>query len=390
MTPATRISVKKDKPIFGLRYDANEKILPSHEDLRVFLKNTQARHGDDQKAYRKLIADLQAFEQGGPHDVHLHNIRDKTYYRVLGLSSFVNHALLSAVVEYQYHLTTLLSLDLKKPAAFIRSAEAEMKRFNPKKKEEAAKLAKLKGMVEDRKQAIELLKKQWAVLTTELNHIARYIRDNLHKVGNLCEASIVVLVGFQLQRKQEARLIEDVKSYFKDELRESLSQGPITKLHLEAVKKDVDMLSKEISAQVREDVYAISGMCEAIFDHVKGKAGEISDLIARIEEKAGSGPEDETPLFAQLERVLVALISEYQFKLNLNAVRTETAHKTIFQEKRREMLAHLFELLERERRSPRDRRSATDRRKFSDADSRGLERRRNEERRTGKSRRKAE
>ncbi len=245
-------------------------------------------------------------------------------------------------------------------------------------------------MVEDRKQAIELLQKQWAVVTTELDHIARYIRDNLLKVANLCEASIVVLVDFQLQRRQEARLIEDIKSYFKDQLRESLRQGPITKLHLEAVKKDVDMLSKEISAQVREDVYAISGLCEAIYGHVKGKAGELSALIARIEEKAGSGSEDEAPLFAQLERVLVALLSEYQFELNLNAVRTETTHKTIFQEKRREMLAHLFKLLERERRAPRDRRSTADRRKFADTNNRGWERRRNEERRTGKNRRKAE
>jgi hypothetical protein len=382
--------VKKDKPIFGLRYDANEKLLPSHEDLRIFLKNAHGRHGDELEAYRTLIADLQAFEQCELHDVSPHDIRDKTYYGVLGLSGFVNHALLSAVVEYQYHLAALRSLDFKKPAAFIHSAETEMKRFNLKKKDDAAKLAKLKGMVEDRKQAIELLKKQWAVLTEELNHIARYIRDNLHKVGNLCEASIVVLVDFQLQRRQEAQLIEDIKSYFKDQLRESLHQGPITKLHLETVKKDVDLLSKEISALVREDVYAISGLFEAIYDHVKKKAGEINALISRIEEKAGSGSEEEAPLFAQLERVLVALISAYQFELNLKAVRTETAHKTIFPEKRNEMLAHLFELLERERRSSRDRRSAVNRRKSVDTDCRDLERRRNEERRTGKNRRKAE
>jgi hypothetical protein len=385
MTPA-----KRDRPIFGLRYDANEKLLPSHEELRIFLENAQARHGDDLKAYRQLIADLQAFEQREPHDASPHDMRNNTYYGVLSVSCFVNHTLLSAVLEYQYHLAALLSLDFRKPASFIRSAEEEMKRFNPRKKDEAAKLDKMKRMVEDRKKAIEELKKQWAILTAELNHIARYIRDNLHKIGNFCEAAIVLLVDFQLQRRQEAVLIEDVKSYFKDQLRESLQQGAITKLHLEEVKKDVDALSKEISAQVREDVYAISGLCEAIYDHVKGKAGEINALITRIEEKSGSGSETLAPLFAQLGRVLVALISEYRFELNLNLVRTETAHKTILHEKRKEMLAHLFKLLETERRSPRDRRSAADRRKFSEADSRGLERRRNEERRTGNNRRKTE
>jgi hypothetical protein len=112
-------------------------------------------------------------------------------------------------------------------------------------------------------------------------------------------------------------------------------------------------------------------------------------MITRIEEKAGSGSETLAPLFAQLGRVLVALLSEYRFELNLNTVRTETAHKTILHEKRKEMLDHLFKLLETERRSPRDRRSAADRRKFSEADSRGLDRRIKEERRTGKNRRKA-
>ena len=203
--------MKKDKPIFGLRYDANEKILPSQEDMRLFLKGAHARRGNDLDAYRKLIADIQAFEHRKPHDVSPQDVRDKIYYGVLDLSGFVNYALLSAVVEYQYHLAALLSIDFKKPAAFIHSAETEMKRFNLKRQDDSAKLAKLKGMVEDRKQEIGLLKKQWAVLTSELNHIARYIRDNLHKAGNLCEASIVVAVDFQLQRKKELQLIEDVK-----------------------------------------------------------------------------------------------------------------------------------------------------------------------------------
>jgi len=382
--------MRKDKPIFGLRYDANEKLLPTAEDLRVFQKNAHARHGEDLEAYRALIADLQAFEESRLHDVSPHDIREKTYSGVLDLSCFVNHALLAAVVEYQYHLATLLSLDFRKPAAFIHSAETEMRRFNPKKKDDAAKLAKLKGMVEDRKEAIALLKKQWPIVTAELNHIARYIRDNLHKVANLCEASIVVLVDFQLQRTQEVRLIEDIKSCFKDRLRESLQQGSITKLHLEAAKKDVALLSKEISAQVREDVYAISGLFEAIYSHVKGKAGEINALIERIEKKAGSNFEEETLLFTQLERVLVSLLSEHQFELNLKAVRIETAYQAIFLEKRNEMLAYLFERLEKERRSSRDRRSAANRRKSADADFRDSERRKHEERRKGKNRRKAE
>jgi len=381
-----------DKSIFGLRFGSNEKLLPSQEDLRVFLANTHklgARelYADDLAPYRKLLEDVQAFEKNQLQDAEGPDFREKIYYAVLGRSSFVNHALKSAVEQYKYHLHALLLLDFKKPAAFIKSAEEEMGRLNLKKKDDAAKLARLRAMVEERQRTIELLGKRRAVLAAELGDIARYIRDNLIRIEKLCEASIVVLVDVQFRQKKENQLIEDIKTQFKERLRDSLHQGLITRQHLESVKEDVNLLSKEISALIREDVYAMTGLFEAIHGHAKKIAREIDALLAQTGGRENKGFDEEAGLFAQIERALVSLLSDYRFELKAAEIRTRTAYEDIFLEKRREMLAYLFDLLEKERRTPADRRSAADRRKFIDPNRKGPERRSGKDRRSGKNRR---
>jgi uncharacterized protein YeeX (DUF496 family) len=382
----------KDKPIFGLRFDSNEKLLPSQEELRIFLQSAKKAGAGEPRAnglaaYRTLLEDLQAFErrqlQGGAQQ----DFREKMFYGVLGQSYFVNPALKSAVEEYQYHLDALLSLDFRKPAAFIRAAEEETGRLNPKKKEDAVKLARLTGMAEERRRAIEALGKRRAALAAELGDIARYIRDNLVKIEKLSESSIVVLVDTQLRRTKENQLIEDVKTYFKDRLRDSLHRGPVTKQDLEAAKKDVASLSKEIATLIREDVYAITGLFEAVHDHAKRIAREIDTLLGRIAGAKDAGFEDEAEPFAQVEKVLLSLVSEYHFELKTTEVRTETAHEDIFLEKRREMLDYLFDLLEKERRTGDRRRPGEDRRKFNDPARKGPERRSGKDRRSGKNRR---
>ena len=306
---------------------------------------------------------------------------------MLGRSSFVKHALKSAVEEYQFHLHALRALDFRKPEAFIRAAEEEMGRLNLKKKDDAAKLARLRGMIEERRRTIEILGKRRAVLAAELGDIAQYIRDNLVKIEKLCEASIVVLVDVQLRQKKENQLIEYLKTQFKERLKDSLHQGSITRQHLESVKEDVSLLSKEISALIREDVYAMTGLFEAIHGHAKNIAGGINALLVQTGGKESKGFEEESGLFAQIEGTLVTLLSEYRFELKATEVRTQTAYEDIFLEKRREMLAYLFDLLEKERRIPADRRSATDRRKFNNPDRKGPERRSGKDRRSGKNRR---
>lgn len=377
-----------DKSIFGLRFGSNEKLLPSQEDLRAFLAGTTREpRADNLAPYRKLLEEMQAFEKEQLKDAGGSDFQKKIYYGVLGRSSFVKHALKSAVEEYQFHLHALLSLDFRKPEAFIKAAEEEMGRLNLKKKEDAAKLARLKGMVEERKRTIELLGKRRAVLAAELSDIARYIRDNLVRIEKLCEASIVVLVDVQLRQKKENQLIGDLKAQFKERLRDSLHQGSITRRHLESAKEDVSLLSKEISALIREDVYAMTGLFEAIHGHVKKTANEINTLLVQTGGKESKGLEEEAGLFSKLERALVALLSECRIELKATEVRTRTAYEDIFLEKRREMLAYLFDLLEQERRTPTDRRSAADRRKFNDPDRKGPERRSGKDRRSGKNRR---
>jgi hypothetical protein len=377
-----------DKSIFGLRFGSNEKLLPSQDDLRAFLAGTAREpRADGLALYGKLLEKMQAFEREQQQDSEGQDFRKKIYYGVLGRSSFVKHALKSAVEEYQFHLHALLELDFRKPEAFIKAAEEELGKLSLKKKDDAAKLARLRGMVEERQRAIEVLGKRRAILAAELGDIARYVRDNLVKIEKLCEASIVVLVDVQLRQKKENQLIEDLKTQFKERLRDSLHQGSITRQHLESVKEDVSLLSKEISVLIREDVYAMTGLFEAIHDHAKRTAREIDALLAQTRGKESKGFEEEAGLFARIEEALVALLSEYRFELKATEVRTQTAYEDIFLGKRREMLAYLFDLLEKERRTPADRRSAADRRKFNDPNRKGPERRSGKDRRSGKSRR---
>jgi hypothetical protein len=381
-----------DKSIFGLRFGSNEKLLPSQEDVRVFLASTlkpgtREPHAADLATYHKLLEDVQAFEKNQQQAPAEPDFREKMFYGVLGQSSFLNHALKSAVEQYKYHLHALLLLDFRKPEAFIKSAEEEMGRLNLKKKDDAAKLARLRGMVEERQRTIEILGKRRAVLSAELVDIARYVRDNLVKVEKLCEASIVVLVDVQLRQKKENQLIEGIKTEFKEQLKDSLHRGSITRQALESVKEDVNLLSKEISALIREDVYAMAGLFEAIHDHASKVAREVNTLLVQTGGTESKGFEEEAGLFAQIERSLVSLVSEYRFELKAAELRTRTAYEEIFLEKRREMLAYLFDLLEQERRVPSDRRSAGDRRKFNDPNRKGPERRSGKDRRSGKSRR---
>ena len=381
-----------DKSIFGLRFGSNAELQPTREELRAFLKSLKTEgkrepHGHDLASYQEMLARLEAFEHEWQLDAAPQNFREKMFYGALGHSCFFNSSLKSAVEQYKYHLRALITLDFRKPTAFIKSAGEEMGRLNPKKKDDAIKLSKLQGMVGERKRAVDILRKRRAILTAELGDIARYVRDNLVKIEKLCEGSIVVLVDLQIARREEDRLIAEIKEHFKEHLRDSLHSGQVTKEQLETVKKDVAVLSEEMSAFLREDVFALTGLFEAVHDHARKAADGIGALMMKIGGMKNTGIEDEGKLYAQIEQVLVSLVSECHFELKAAAIRTETAHEDVLLEKRREMLAHLFGLLKKERRSSADRRSAADRRKLNDPKRKGPERRGGKDRRSGKNRR---
>jgi hypothetical protein len=381
----------KDTSIFSLRFGSNEELAPTREELDVFLKSPKEEgrrelHGNDLAAYRELLEAVEARVQHQQRYAAPLSFRDKMFYGVLGHSLFFSPVLAFEVEQFKYHLHTLLTLDLRKPASFIKSAEAEMSRLNPKKRDDAVKLARLHTLVEEREITLALFEKRRAALVRELGDIALYIRDNLIMIEKRCEAAIVILVDLQISRKKEQSLIEEMKSHFREQLRDSLRAGPVTRQYMETVKQDVARISTEISSMVREDVYTLTRLYEAVHDHAGKSAREIGTLMAETGRVEKKGIEDYQRLFAKIEKVLVSLISRYRFELQPAIIRSETAHEDILLIKRKELLDHVFELLKKERRSRIDRRAAEDRRKSTGLNS-STERRKGQDRRSGKKRR---
>ena len=369
-----------DKSIFGLRFGSNEELQPTQEEVKAFLATRkgagrQERHADDLAWYCKMLGRVAAFEHGRQQGEFPEDLRERMFYGVLAHSSFFNSSLKSAIEQYKYHCHALLTLDFRKPTVFIEAAEEEMSRLNPKKRNEAEKLARLRGLADERRQTLETLAKRWEERARELRHVARYIGGNLVRIEKLCEGSIVVLVDLQIARREEDRLVAEIKELFKERLRDSLYSGKATKAQLEAAKKDVAVLSGEISAFLREDIFVMTGLFESVHEHAKKAADAIGALMTQIGDTKNTGIEDEGKLFARIEQVLVSLVSECRFELKAAVMRTETAHEDVLLGKRSQMLDHLLELLEKERRARRERRSGEDRRKFSDPGFKGPERR---------------
>ena len=344
---STGIPMTTDKTIFGLRFRSNERLQPSLEELRSFLESPKKEekgklHGDDLAAYRDLLNAVEAFEHS-----HQADVRDRMLYGVLGHSHLVKPALKLAVEQYKFHINTLSQLDLKKPSAFIKSAEEEIARLNPKKKDEVARKERLLVLVEERKQDLNALKKRWLALAEELGHIVAYVRENLAKIEKLSEESIVILVSDQIGKKKEADLIEDIKTQFKDRLRESLHQGTITKEQLEATKEEVASLLKRTADLMRSDGYTLAQLYEAIHEYSKKMSRALANVMAEVERKKHASYDEDLELFRQAEQLLIALTHDCRFDVQASDIGTETAHEAILIEKRREMLDHLFDLLRR-------------------------------------------
>ena len=380
-----------DKTIFGLRFGADETLYPGPTDLRVFLESPKkegksGRHDDDLATYRELLARVAAFERHRQEGASLQNFRERMFYGVISHSQFVNPVLKREVELYKYYVHGFTLLDLKKPTAFIKTAEEEISTLNPKMKKDAVKLHRLEGMVEERKRTLETLEKRRPALAKELGSIARYVRSNLVKMGKLCEASIVILMELQMAGKMGGRLIDEIKSDFEEHLKDVLHQGPVTGQYLETVKRDVGMLASEMLVLVREDLYALAGLYEAIYDLTKRIVSELDIRIAKIKIRKNRSFEEDSELFTQVEQVLVSLMSGYRFELKARDRRPVTAHGSILIEKRHEMIENVFELLSSERRVRKDRRSDEMRRIFNAPEDKTFERRQRIDRR-GKDRR---
>lgn len=340
------ITMTPDETIFGLRFRADGKLQLPIDGLKLFLDSPTKEdkgklHGDDLAAYRDLLNAVESFERdrrGG--------FRDWMLFTVLGHSHVVKPALKSAVEQYKYHFYNLTELDLKKPSAFIKSAEDEIARLNPKKKEEAARKERLTGMVADRKQALALMTKKWLALAEELTHIIAYIKDNLVKIEKLTDTSIAILEGEKISRKKEGDLIEDIKTQFKERLRASLHQGTITRGDLEKAKEEVSSLSKRTADLIRTDVYTLTQLYVAIHEYCGKACNELDRRVDEIQNKKHDSFDEDLELYAQVAKILVSFTQECCFDIKLADFGTETEHDLILMEKRKEMLEHLFDLLQ--------------------------------------------
>jgi predicted transcriptional regulator len=380
------------KSIFGLRFGSHEEISPSREELDSFLGGPKReegteRHADDLAIYRDKLARIDAYEQRRLHEVGQQDFRERVYYGVLRHSCFFNLGLKLAIEQYKYHVHAFTALDLRKPASFVKSAEGELANLNPRGKDAAAKRVRLQGMIEERKDVLDRLANSRDILSRELIAIIRYISANLTKIERLTEAALAAIEESRISGTEEKREIADVKTQFKEQLKDALHQGLLTKEHVAAVKRDVDQLTGEISSLAHKDLDSLTRMYGAIHDHVAKYSTALNCFVAGLERQDRTTVDEEKAVFRQVEQLLVELISDHQFPVKTAPIHSETPYEDLLREKRNEMLGRIFELLRRDRRSRHDRRSGRERRVLDDPELKFPDRRVNKDRRSGKIRR---
>jgi hypothetical protein len=378
------------RPLFGLRFDSDVELNPTPAELRTFLATavkpgTLTPQGSDLARYRQLLEELLAYE--GDPDTASQGVREKMFYAVIRRSQFANPGLELAVGQYKYHLHALQAIDLRKPAAFIRTAEAELAKLNPKKKDDAEKRARLLPMLMERKRELELLIGRPRALADELGRIARYVRDNLVGIENLCKASIAIFADPGVLQQEEKQMIDGLKDRFKERLKDALHRGEISRTDLEIARKDVEVLEKETSSLVQEDLAAVSGLLMDVYDHAKEHAQEIDRLLTELSGAEDAGALDSGGPLVSLEGVLVSLLSGYRFELRASALHSRTAYTQLLKEIRKDLFSHIVDLLKQDRRARYDRRTKEDRRRRREPHVEFTERRSARDRRSGKSRR---
>jgi len=333
-----------DASIFRLRFGSNPRLHPSDEDIREFLKSrkegAKSLHHDELKPYQDLLSSVAEYKISGNA-----SLTDRILYTLLTHSHIARPALKSVVEEYKYHIHQLAMLDFKKPETFIKSAEAEIARLNPKKKEEAGRAERMQAMVEDRRKFIAHQKKRWLELAEELKNILSYVTDNLGKIEKLCELSIGLLVGEQVDRKKEQGLIEDIKAEFKERLRASLHEGTITKEQMETARDAVAQLSKRTADLVRADIFAITQLYEKIHEHAGRMLAELATVFEAVVAQKHTQFEEDLALFQKAEVSLVALLTGCSFEIKVSNIEVRDEHDRLLDEKRKEMLRHLFTVL---------------------------------------------
>ena len=346
-----------DTSIFGLRFKSNESLQPPPADLAAFLRSPRTpgksgTHQDDLAVFISYLERVDAYEQALAQGMERVTFNERMLLGVLSHTRFFKPSLRIAIEEYKYHHYQLLQLDFIKPEKFVRSAEEELTKLNPKKRDDQQKIARLQVLVEQRKKDLNELTKRRRTIAGELCHITVYVRDNVAKVQQLCEDAISSLAKLHVGGKRTEQLIEDIKEHFKGEVREHRQAGMVTPEYLESVKSEVAELSQRLKRQLLGDIYAVTGIYEGIYDHTKKTAAQLTELIDLAERARKDDKGRDNKVFGRIERILVALISEFQADAKAPAPeKKEKRLDDLLWEKRREMLDHVFALLKEQRRT---------------------------------------
>lgn len=383
--------MSRNDALFGIRFGSNEELYPSKEQLRTFLESPKpggGRHGADLEPYRKLMADYAAFEARKNQSAEAIDFRERMFYAVLGHSCVLNQAVPVSVEQYKYHVRALEPLEFRKPKSFVKAAEEELRTLDPKKKEQAIRMTRLLDLLDERKAVVERMTRVWMTVSEELLSIIDYLRDNLVKINRTCGMTLDILKDEALAHRETERLLEDIKTQFKEQLKDALHRGAMTRQQLEAVQRDVTVLLQETSALARRDVAALKKLYQALFDHTGRVASGLDALLARYRAQPARAFETERELFLKAESLLVALVSELSLEMYASVTRSATPYVNVLAEKRLELFERLFEQIRKDRRAVSDRRISSDRRKFKDPEYTGPERRSGKDRRRVATRRK--
>lgn len=340
-----------DTFIFGLRFKSDESLQPSADDLAVFLGSPRTpgapgTREDDLEVFIGHQKRVEAYEQGLARGLGWLDFSERLLLGVLSHTRFFRPALRIAIEEYLYHHHEFLQLDFNKPESFIRSAEDEMGRLSAGKKDDQQKIARLQALIDQRKKDLAALTKRRRVMVGELCHIAAYVLENLEKVRQLSEDAIALLARLQAGGDKTVQLIEDLKAYFKDEVREYRQMRMVTPEYLESVKTEVAKLSQLLTGQVRGDIVAVTGIYENFRVHAVKNTVLLRDLISRAELARKNDGARDVQVFTEIESALIGLISE--FRPGMKAPEQAGAgerHEDLLREKRREFLDHIFLLL---------------------------------------------
>jgi hypothetical protein len=380
------ITMTIDKSIFGFPFMSSEKLQPARKQLAAFLESVRKGADNDLTLFLGLLKDIDAFEQKQLPEAGQEDIRKYLFHGALRYSQFADHALLSTVELFQYQMHALSSIDFDTPSSFIQAAEQTMRKLSRKKIDDVLRMVRLQEMIRERKKIIEKRRQPWEELAAELCRIALYIKDNLVKIGKECETSIIMLSDLSVTGEKERLLIEGMKTHFKDQARRALHSGTGTIQDIQNFLQEANLLVDEVSIAAREDINALTGLYEALHDHLKKTVQVIENLLTEIERRKGKNPEENGPLFVKLEQALVSLLSVHRLEQQATGIHTETAHEKLVTRKRKEMLSSLFDIVQKDRRARTDRRSSGGRRKFN-PDYHRPERRSSTDRRSGKNRR---